>query len=224
MVEEKVQLAEPKPLEPATVETFDVPHDIPASIVHGTTSTPPTIVFLPGLCSNANAYLWSFPEAARRAGGVIAVDGDQPCPGAPGFHSFSWDALKQHARIAAALDAAGSSVPAGGLILIGYSQGASIAEQLASRFPERYSRIVLIGQPGDPTPSMFKQSRAVVTMSCSLDVPYRMKPAAKAIAATGVPSTYVQMPGCTHGNIADGDATFGAVFDWLDVNSLGYLK
>jgi pimeloyl-ACP methyl ester carboxylesterase len=205
---------------PAAVERFRVPGDMPASIVRGTTSAPPAIVFLPGLCSNANAYLWGFPEAARRAGGVIAIDGDQQCPGAPGFHSFSWDSMKQHARIEAALGAAGvESIPAGGLVLIGYSQGASIAEQLAFRFPERYSRVVLIGQPGDPTPAMFKRSRAVVTMSCSLDVPYRMKPAAKAIEAIGVPSTYVQMPGCSHGNIAAGDESFDTVFDWLATSS-----
>jgi pimeloyl-ACP methyl ester carboxylesterase len=210
----------PAPPVPATVERFRVPGDLPASIVRGTSSEPPTIVFLPGLCSNANAYLWGFPEAAQRAGGVVAIDGDQPCAGAPGFHSFTWDSTKQHGRIEAALGAVGlASIPASGLILIGYSQGASIAEQLAARFPERYSRVVLIGQPADPSPPSFKRSRAVVTMSCSLDVPYRMKPAAKAIEATGVPSTYVQMPGCTHGNIAGGNEAFDAVFDFLGTNS-----
>jgi len=167
---------------------------------------------------------------------VVAIEGDQPCPGAPGFHSFTWDATKQHDRIEMALAAAGvTEIPASGLTLIGYSQGASIAEQLAVRFPERYSRIVLIGQPGDPQPSDFKRSRAVVTMSCSLDVPYRMKPASKAIEAAGTPSTYVQMPGCSHGNIADGDLSFDTVFGWLDAHArapigaepipiTGYLK
>lgn len=206
----------PTPPAPAVVERIRVPGDMSASIVRASTGEPPAIVFLPGLCSNANAYLWGFPEAARRAGGVVAIDGDQPCPGAPGFHSFTWDSMKQHGRIEAALGAAGvESIPMGGVILIGYSQGASIAEQLAARFPERYSRIVLIGQPGDPSPVAFRRSRAVVTMSCSLDVPFRMKPASKAIEASGVPSTYVQMPGCTHGNIAAGDASFDTVFDWL---------
>jgi pimeloyl-ACP methyl ester carboxylesterase len=227
---------EPAPPAPAVVERFRVPGDQAASIVRNEKNEAPAIVFLPGLCSNANAYLWGFPEAARRAGGVVAIEGDQPCPGAPGFHSFTWDSSKQHARIEAALGAAGvSEIRAGGLVLIGYSQGASIAEQLAARFPERYSRIVLIGQPGDPQPADFHKSRAVVTMSCSLDVPYRMKPASKAIEAAGTPSTYVQMPGCTHGNIAAGDESFDTVFGWLDKNSrapigtepipiAGYLK
>jgi hypothetical protein len=27
------------------------------------------------------------------------------------------------------------------------------------------------------------------------------------------------MPGCTHGNISDGERVFGEVFDWLAVNA-----
>jgi pimeloyl-ACP methyl ester carboxylesterase len=195
-----------------------VPGDQVASIVRA--DAAPTTIFLPGLCSNAYAYLLGFPEAARKAGGVVAIDGDQPCEGAPGFHSFSWDARKQHARIEAALAAAGlESIPASGLTIIGYSQGASIAEQLAASHPERYTRVVLIGQPGDPSPKALARSRAVVTMSCSLDVPFRMKPAAHAIEQIGVPATYVQMPGCTHGNIADGEVAFTTAFDFLNVHA-----
>jgi pimeloyl-ACP methyl ester carboxylesterase len=197
-----------------------VPGDLPASLVRGPGGGAPQVVFLPGVCSNAGAYLQGFPEAARDHGGVVAIDGDQPCPGAPGFHTFSWNAPRQHERLQAALAAAGATgAPPGGLTIVGYSQGAAIAEQLVERWPDLYTRVVLIGSPVDPSPARVRTARAVVTMSCSRDVPGRMRDGARKIARVGVPSTYFEMPGCTHGNLADGDRVFGDVFDWLFQNA-----
>ena len=193
-----------------------MPHDLPASIVASLDGAPPTTVFLPGLCSNANAYLQAFPEAARRQGGVVALEGDQPCGSLKDFHSFSWDAAKLHARIDAAISAAGlTAIPSAGLTLVGYSQGAALAEQLAQRWPSRYTRIVLIGAPTDPSAARFAEARAVVTMSCARDVPAKMKEATKRFVRAGIPSTYLEMPDCTHGNITEGDRTFDAAFDFL---------
>ena len=209
----------PAPPPPATVDPLPVPNDTPASIVRSLSpSSPPTTVFLPGLCSNANAYLQAFPEAARRQGGVVAIEGDQPC--IPGFRSFSWDAAKLHARIEAATTAAGlTAVPREGLTLVGYSQGAALAEQLVQRWPSRYARIVLIGAPTEPSEKKLGEARAVVTMSCSRDVPWKMKEGTRRLLRAGVPSTYVEMPNCTHGNITDGDATFDAAFTFLRDNA-----
>jgi pimeloyl-ACP methyl ester carboxylesterase len=212
--------AGPVVVEPARVERFRVPGDVLASVVKSSGGTPPTTVFLPGLCSNAYAYLLAFPEAARRQGGVVALEGDQPCGNLEGFRSFSWDANKLHARIEAAVAAAGLAVvPREGLTLIGYSQGAALGEQLVQRWPGRYARVVLIGAPTDPSAARFAEARAVVTMSCARDVPWKMKEATARFVKAGIPSTYVEMPGCTHGNITDGDRTFDAAFDWLRANA-----
>lgn len=125
-------------------------------------------MFVPGLCSNANAYLQGFPEAARKQGGVIGIEGDVPCGGNGAFRSFSWDAAKLHARIEKALG---------------------------------------------------------VMISCARDVPARMRDASKRLARTGVPSTYVEMPGCTHGNLAEGDRVFDEAFDFLRArHHLGLLE
>jgi predicted esterase len=210
---------EPPP-PPPHVEPLPVPADLPASIVRTAPGAPPRVVFLPGVCSNAAAYLAGFPQAAAGAGGVVAIDGDQTCPGAAGFRTFTFNVEKQHRRIDAALTASGVTQPAEGLTVIGYSQGAAILEHLAAKYPERYARIVIISPPSDPMPGQYKASRAVVTMSCSRDVPARMKAAAKAVAALGVPSTYIEMPGCTHGNLADAEATFTQTFAWLDEHAL----
>jgi pimeloyl-ACP methyl ester carboxylesterase len=207
-----------QPPAPATVERIVVEGDSPASIVRGPKGAAPSIVFLPGKCSNAYFYLLEFREAARAHGGVIAIDGDKPC-GAKnsGFRSFTWDARLQDARVKAALAAAGvTSLPKDGLTLVGYSAGAGIGEQMVQLWPERYPRVVLIGAPVDPRPERLVHARAAITMSCALDVPGRMKKAASAIAQTGVPAKYLEMPGCTHGLIADGERIFDEAFSWLE--------
>lgn len=206
----------PPPPEPAKVERVEVPRDSPASFVRGAPGTTAHVVFMPGLCSNAYAYLLSFPEAARAHGGVVAIDGDQPCPGAKGFHSFSWNPILQRARIEAALSAANVQIPEGGLTIVGYSAGASIAELMHQRWPKLFPRLVLIAPPVDPSVTRLRDARAVALMSCSWDVPYRMKAAATALDKVHVPATYLEMPKCTHGNIADGERVFTAAFDWLD--------
>jgi pimeloyl-ACP methyl ester carboxylesterase len=213
----------PTPPPPAHVETILVPGDQVAAIVRAGDGAPPRTVFLPGVCSNAGAYLETFREAAQKNGGAVAIDGDQPCGGAgmgmTGFHTFSWDAAKTHARVEAALAAAGTSeIPKEGITLVGYSQGASLAEQMVQRWPGRYARVVLIGAPTNPAPRSFARARALVTMSCDRDVPARMKGAADATRRAGIPATYFEMPGCTHGAVTDGERVFGATFDWLRAN------
>jgi pimeloyl-ACP methyl ester carboxylesterase len=107
------------------------------------------------------------------------------------------------------------SEPPEGLTLVGYSAGAGIGELMVQRWPKRYARMVLIGAPSDPSPARLSQARGVVTMSRSRDVPGRMRDAARRISAAGVPATYLEMAGCTHGNIADGERGFTTAFDWL---------
>lgn len=60
------------------------------------------------------------------------------------------------------------------------------------------------------------KARAVVAMSCRMDVPYRMKAGAKQLMSKEVPLIYIEIPGCTHGQIADGERVFSEAFDWLD--------
>jgi len=213
--------ADPAPAEPppARVERMLVPGDLVASLVRARDGAPPTTVFLPGMCSNGQAYLETFPEAARRQGGVVAIEGDVAC-GTEGYRSFSWDAARQNARVEAALAAAGrTEIPREGITVVGYSQGAALAEQMAHRWPGRYTRVVLIGAPTDPSARSFLRARGLVTLSCSLDVPARMRQAAVLASRAGVPATYFEMPGCRHGNVAEPERIFGATFDWLQANA-----
>lgn len=205
---------------PATVESLEVPHDLPAGIVRGADGQPPRTVFLPGICSNASAYLHGFAEAARSNGGVIAVDGDRPCGTSRDFHSISSDPEHEEPRIDAALRAAGLSSPESeDVVLVGYSLGATLIENLVKRSPHRWRRVVLIGSPRDPRLDRLRGARAVATMSCALDVPGRMKGAAIRLAEAGIATMYAEMPGCTHGHLAEGDRVFGDVFRWLGASA-----
>jgi pimeloyl-ACP methyl ester carboxylesterase len=215
---------EPAPVidRPALVEQAPVERDSPVSFVRGKTDGTARIVFLPGLCSNAGAYLWAFPKAAQANGGVVAVDGDKPCGAAnSGFHSFTWDAQKQKARIDHALAALQDSAPPDGFTLVGYSAGASIAELVHEKWPTLFPRLVLIAPPEDLWIEKLVDAQGVVSMSCSYDVPGRMKSGAKKLGARGVRATYMEMPKCTHGNITDGERIFGDAFRWLDRDDSG---
>lgn len=202
---------------PAEVERLPVSGDRPASIVKSADGRPPRLVFLPGICSNGGAYLYGFAEAAKAHGGAIAIDGDRPCGNLKDFSSITSDPEHEEPRILAALAAAGVNDPkTQDVILIGYSLGATLIENMVKRSPERYPRVILMGSPRDPRLDRLQGTRAVVTMACSLDVPGRMKGAAKRLASAGIAATYFEMPGCSHGNIADGDRIFSDAFRWLD--------
>ncbi|MDI3288712.1 alpha/beta hydrolase [Polyangium sp. 15x6] len=204
------------PANPAVVETLAVPGDLPASIVKSADGRPPRIVFLPGVCSNAGAYLWGFAEAARAHGGAVAIDGDRPCGGLQDFRSISSDPKHEEPRIQAALAAAGHATPASAdVVLVGYSLGATLIENLVKASPDRYPRVVLIGSPHDPRLDRLKGARAVATMACSLDAPRRMKGAVRMLEGAGIRSSYFEMPGCTHGNLAEGDRVFSEVLTWI---------
>jgi pimeloyl-ACP methyl ester carboxylesterase len=200
---------------PAHVEQLAVAGDLPVSIVRSLDGRPPRIVFFPGLCSNAGAYLHGFAGAARAHGGAIAIDGDRPCGNQKDFHSITSDPAHEEPRIRAALAAAGASDQADDLVWVGYSLGATLIENLAKKAPERYRRVVLIGSPKDPRRDRLEKARAVATMSCSLDVPGRMKRASQMLTGIGVTSSYFEMPGCTHGNLAEGERVFDEVFAWI---------
>jgi hypothetical protein len=201
---------------PAAVERLEVPGGPTTSLVRARDGKPPRIVFFAGICSNAGAYLHGFTEAAAAHGGALAIDGKKPCGTSGDFHSISSDPVREEKRLDIALDAAG--VPAeqrSELLHVGYSLGATLLENLVKKDPARYRHVVLIGSPKDPRRDRLEQATTVATMSCSLDVPQRMKRAIPMLEQAGVRAKYFEMPGCTHGNLADGDTVFGAVFTWM---------
>ena len=210
----------PPPNRPVEVVSVDVPGDIPAFVLHGARGSDAFIVFLHGRCSHALGYVQAFQFAAAKKGTVIAPQGDQACGSTP-LRRWSLDIEKVNRRIEAALTAAGYADPAAWkeIVVIGYSEGASRAEALAARFPERYTRAILIGAPSPPSAARLHRSRGAVMMAGERDAQETMKAGMRALKAAGVPSTYIMIPGASHGQMGDGERLMGEALDWLWANA-----
>jgi predicted esterase len=206
---------------PLQVQTVPVPGDEPVFLLTGSQDACPRVIFLHGRCCRGLGYVKSFERTGREHGGVLGLQGDILCSGV--YRKYAPNPDAQDARVRRAF--ASLKGPAGpckattDLVLVGYSQGAYIAELMAWRFPERYSELILIGAPTAPMPARLRRARAVVTVSGELDAPFRIRAGAKALAAAGVPSTYLEMPGTRHGDMGDAERVMGEAFDWLEANA-----
>ncbi|WP_437593307.1 alpha/beta hydrolase [Sorangium sp. So ce1000] len=211
-------MAERRAVEPPLVATeVPVPGDRPVFIVTGPRGACPRMVFLHGMCGHGLGYVQAFQRAAREHGGVLGLQGDVPC-GADGvFTKYAPDVEEQDGRIRSALSACGGE--AEDLVVIGYSQGAYIAERLAERWPARYSRLVLLGAPTTPSAARLRHIRGAVMISGELDAKHRMKAGASGLIAAKIPAVYREMPGARHGELLDAERVMDEALDWLDANA-----
>ncbi|MDI3286785.1 hypothetical protein [Polyangium sp. 15x6] len=203
---------------PVEVYTLNIPDDLPGFAVPGPDGANPRMLFLHGMCSAGVGDVQAFQFAASEHGGILAVRGDTPCNGAGILRKHSFDLDKLDARIRAAFEVGGGA--ADDLVLVGHSQGAFLGERLAEQWPARYSRLILIGAPTEPSAARLRHVRGAVMVSGEFDVTTRMKQAAEELQAAGIPSTYLEMPGAKHGQMGDAERIFGEAFAWLEKNAL----
>ncbi|WP_437960175.1 hypothetical protein WME76_11420 [Sorangium sp. So ce119] len=228
---EERALAEERPVQPAVVEVdqravdpplvateMAVPGDHPAFVVTGPGGACPRMIFLHGMCGHGLGYVQAIQGAAREHGGVLGLQGNVPCGGDGVFSKYSPNPEEQDGRIRAALAACGGE--AEDLVVIGYSQGAYIAERLAERWPDRYSRLVLLGAPTTPSAARLRGIRGAVMISGEFDAKYRMKEGAGGLMAAKIPAVYREMPGAQHGAMPDAERVMDEALDWLDANAL----
>ncbi|MRG96593.1 hypothetical protein [Polyangium spumosum] len=202
------------------VEVYDVniPDDLSGFAVPGPDGANPKMLFLHGMCSAGVGDVQAFQFAASEHGGILAVRGDIPCDEAGTLRRHSFNLDKLDARVRAAFEASGGA--AADLVLVGHSQGAFLGERLAEQWPARYSRLILIGAPTEPSAARLRHVRGAVMVSGELDVTARMQQAAAELQAAGIPSTYLEMPGARHGQMGDAERVFGEAFAWLEANAL----
>ena len=214
-----IQAAAPLPPAPKP-EVPEVPHveELVAEgafVVRG--RGPGHAVLFGGQCAQPQGYAEAIKHAAARRGHLVALRGDKPCAGE--YRGWTFDLAAVSGRIDRTFRALGLGEPAD-VLLIGYSQGASVAEMLAAREPERFTRLVLIAKPSDPEPWRFRKIKAVVTMAGTRDDQARMERASRTLGAAGVKARYFPLPGATHGEMGDDpEGTFDAVMDWLHAPS-----
>jgi pimeloyl-ACP methyl ester carboxylesterase len=205
---------------PLEILTVAVPDDLPVFVLSGRGGSCPRTVFMHGMCGHGMGYLQAFQVAGRDRGGVMGLQGDIDCGGGT-FRKYTANPAKQDERIRDAFAAVcGSDAEADDLVLMGYSQGAYIAERMAEQFPSRYSRVVLIGAPTTPSAARLRHVRGAVMISGEFDAKYRMKEGAQDLISARIPAAYMEMPGAYHGQMSDAERIMGDALDWLDDNAL----
>jgi predicted esterase len=184
------------------MEEVRVPNDLDAYVLRGARGGGRLrVVFVPGMCVHPLGYAQAFQNAAAAHGEMIAVQGDTSCGGDGAARRWTSDLATMDRRIDAAFAAAGLDPPAD-VTLVGYSQGAERAERLAARYPDKYTRVVLMASPVRPSAARLEHARAAVMMAGTYDVAHgRMKGSVESLRRRGVPSTFIEIPGARHGGM-----------------------
>jgi len=199
---------------PVRMEALSPAEKPPTFVMRGGPAGSARLVFLHGMCGHALGYAQAFQFSAAKKGKLVAPQGDKPCQGP--WASWSGDLESLDARIVAAFRSLGETGPIDDVVVIGYSQGALRAEELARRWPARYTRLVLIASPRVSSPRGFDRVRSTVMMAGERDRQDLMKQGAKALAKAGIPSTFMVIPEATHGAMGPTpEKTMGDALEWL---------
>jgi pimeloyl-ACP methyl ester carboxylesterase len=199
---------------PVRMEPLSPEEKPPTYVLRGGPTGSARMVFLHGMCGHALGYAQSFQFTAARWGKLVAPQGDKPCQGP--WASWSTDLEALDARIVDAFHRLGQNDPIDDIIVIGYSQGAMRAEDLARRWPARYTRLVLMASPRVASPRGFDRVRSSVMMAGERDRQDLMKQSARAFAKAGIPSTFMIIPEATHGAMGPTpEKTMSEALEWL---------
>jgi pimeloyl-ACP methyl ester carboxylesterase len=205
----------PKEVGPVRIEAIDDAAATPTFVMRGGPRGPGRLVFLHGMCSHGLGYAQSFQSSAARIGTLVAPQGDVPCPEKP-LAKWSRDIDGLDTRIVGAYRALGEAGLIDDIAVIGYSQGASRAEALARRFPERYTRLVLIGAPEVPNPKGLSGVRAAVMMAGERDNQELMQEGAATFRGAGIRTIFQSIPDARHGEMGpEPEETMGRALEWL---------
>ena len=201
--------------EPVRVVPIDPDETPPVFVLRGAKG-PRQIVFLHGLCGHGQGYVQAFQYAAARYGVVVAPQGDVLCEGP--YRTWSGDVVKLDGRIARAFGALGVDEPRD-LAVIGYSLGATLAIRLARKWPERYTRLILIAAPAELTTTGLGAVRSTVMMAGELDRKDLMRAGARRFLSAGIPSTFIELPGARHGEMGKrAEPVMDEALEWLFIH------
>lgn len=191
--------------------------DLPVHVAVG--STERVIVYLHGWCGDPTRVR-EWMKAATPHGTLVALHGDQPCREKPGRYRFGADIKYLDYRIKKALRAAagevGMDLAAPPIVLVGYSEGAMRAEDLAWIYPQRYRRLVLMSGPNPPDFTKVRRAEALVVTRGGREYQKTFRETVRHIRAAGATANYVELPGARHGDFGDEpEASMRAVLGWV---------
>jgi predicted esterase len=205
--------------DPIRMEVLNPNETPPTFVLRGEPRGKARLVFLHGMCGHALGYAQSFQWSAAKKGTLVAPQGDRVCGQGP-WALWSGDLVALDRRIVDAFRSLGDREPIDDIVLMGYSQGATRAEALARKWPERYTRLILLGAPKASSAQGLSSIRAAVMMAGERDRQDQMKAGMRAFRAAGIPATFMVIPKATHGAMGPTpEETMGAALDWLWENS-----
>lgn len=190
----------PEPEVVPAVLNVDVPLDKRAWVQPGRRDANRVLVYLHGRCGNPGAFQ-AFGRAAWESGTLVSLRGEKKCD-----YNQQWgmDLGLIHRRIRRAVEAAGKVVALPlatyPVTLIGYSQGATRAEQLARQFPDEYKRVVLIGGPTEPQVGALGKAERVAILAGEWDARKHLKEGLEKLREAKVPVFYKELPKVGHGS------------------------
>jgi predicted esterase len=205
---------------PPPARFVPVSGDVPAFVAPAPLpqATARAIVYLHGMCGDpARAAEWA--QVAQRHGTLIALRAENPCPGQVG-HYWRGDATYLDYRIKKAIrsvaDALDLPLDETDVVLIGYSQGAQRAEDLAWVFPERYSRLALLSGPAPPRTAHVKRTRALAIARGEREYQRPFRAFVARLAPHHSRLGYFEFPGARHGELGDAaPRVMGELFEHL---------
>lgn len=100
----------------------------------------PAVVFIHGLASSWQWWLETIPSVVAGGYRTVAID-------LPGFGDSEMPRQMTHQSTARCIDEVCEALGLGAVTLVGHSMGTVVAPEVASRYPERVSALVLVGGP-----------------------------------------------------------------------------
>jgi pimeloyl-ACP methyl ester carboxylesterase len=203
--------------DPPPPRFIPVSGDVPAWVEPAFVETDQAIVYLHGMCGEPT-HAADFAEVAARHGTLIALRGDVGCKGGGtywrGDPTFLDYRIKKAVRSVSA--ALGRPLDETSLVLLGYSQGAQRAEDLAWTFPKRYARVALMSGPSAPRFDRVRRLARLAIVRGQREYRKTYREAATNIDRGGVPARFFVLPGAAHGQFGpDAPTAMSGVFDFL---------
>lgn len=187
----------------------------PVFVMQGGPRGPGRLVFLHGMCGHGLGYAQAFQFSAARLGTLIAPQGDVSCGGV--WSKWSGKLEQLDARITNTFRALGHREPIDDVIVIGMSQGATRAAALVKKWPERYTRLISMDAPTALHAGELRGLRGAVMMAGERDRRDLMRASTQALERSGVPVTFMLIPGATHGAMGPTpEQTMGRALSFLD--------
>lgn len=206
----------PLPPRQVFVDTLEVPGDQPVFALRGGREEGVVGVVFHGWCSHGMGYLQAFQWAAADAGRFIALQGDHHCGNGP-MRGWTNDVVGLDRRIDAALRVYLGAEPPRALVLIGGSQGAERAIDLARAYPQKYRWLVLASGPHEAPARGLSQLEAAYFLVGEHEGQFAMRRSHELWRRAGLRTELEVIHGAGHADFhGQGDALMRRVFAFLN--------